>query len=121
LNLDGSDHLWGKAMTFAERLRELRQAAGLSEAKLARAAGVPFDTVHGYGLGRRTPSFPAVLQLAAALGVDCTAFAGCTFGPPPKGTRRPGRPPKGAARTPAKRQRSKEKAGPASVRSPAGP
>jgi transcriptional regulator with XRE-family HTH domain len=65
-------------MWFAERLRDLRQAAGLSEAKLARKVGVPFDTVHGYGLGRRTPSFPAVLKLAAALGVDCTAFCSTT-------------------------------------------
>lgn len=64
-------------MTFAERLRELRDAKGLSEAKLAEASGLPFGTVHVYALGRRKPSFAAVLKLARALGVDCTAFADC--------------------------------------------
>lgn len=64
-------------MTFAEKLRELRTAAELSEAGLADRSGVPFGTVHEYGLGRRKPSFAAVVKLAKALGVDCTAFAGC--------------------------------------------
>lgn len=66
-------------MTFAEKLRELRDAKGLSEAKLAELSGIPFGTVHEYGLGRgRKPSFPAVLKLAAALGVDCSAFSACS-------------------------------------------
>jgi transcriptional regulator with XRE-family HTH domain len=68
-------------MTFAEKLRRLRDAAGLSEAKLAREAGLTFASVHGYGLGRRTPSFPAVVQLARALGVSCEVFADCEMGP----------------------------------------
>lgn len=64
-------------MTFAEKLRELRDAKGISEAKLAEASGVPFGTVHEYGLGRRKPSFAAVVKLAKALGVTCEAFAEC--------------------------------------------
>ena len=64
-------------MTFSERLRELRDKAGLSEAKLAEAAGLSFASVHGYGLGRRKPSFWAVLKIARALGVSCEAFADC--------------------------------------------
>lgn len=64
-------------MTFSEKLRELRDAAGLSEAKLATASGVPFGTVHEYGLGRRKPSFAAVVKIAKALGVTCEAFAEC--------------------------------------------
>ena len=64
-------------MTFAEKLRELRDQAGLSEARLAKASGVPFGTVHDYGLGRRTPSFPAVVKLAKALGSTCETFADC--------------------------------------------
>jgi transcriptional regulator with XRE-family HTH domain len=64
-------------MKFAEKMRELRDAKGLSEAKLAEASGVPFGTIHEYGLGRRKPSFAAVVKIAKALGVDCTAFAGC--------------------------------------------
>src|SRR5438477_11953429 len=65
-------------MTFAERLRELRTAAGLSEAKLAAASGIPFGTVHVYTMGRRKPSFAAVLKIARALGVSCEAFAECS-------------------------------------------
>ncbi len=64
-------------MTFAEKLRELRDAAGLSEAKLAEASGVPFASLHEYGLGRRKPSFAAAVKIARALGVSCEAFADC--------------------------------------------
>jgi transcriptional regulator with XRE-family HTH domain len=64
-------------MTFAEKLRELRDAAGLSEAKLAQASGVSFASVHEYGLGRRKPSLAAAVKIARALGVSCEAFADC--------------------------------------------
>jgi transcriptional regulator with XRE-family HTH domain len=63
---------------FAQKLRQLRDQAGLSEAKLAKAAGLTFSSVHSYGLGGRSPSFAAVVRLAKALGVDCTAFADCS-------------------------------------------
>ena len=62
-------------MTFAEKLRELREAAGLSEAKLAKAAGVEFAAIREYAMSRRKPPFAAVLKLARALGVSCEAFA----------------------------------------------
>jgi transcriptional regulator with XRE-family HTH domain len=65
-------------MTFAAKLRELRDAAGLSEAKLAQASGVSFAALHDYGLSRRKPSFAAVVKIARALGVTCEAFADCT-------------------------------------------
>jgi transcriptional regulator with XRE-family HTH domain len=64
-------------MTFAERLRTLRDKAGLSEAKLAEKCGVSFAAIHDYGLGRRKPSFSAVVRLAQALGVTCEAFSDC--------------------------------------------
>jgi len=64
-------------MLFAEKLRQLREAAGLSEAKLAKASGVTFASIHGYGGGRRKPSFAAVVKIAQALGVTCEAFADC--------------------------------------------
>jgi transcriptional regulator with XRE-family HTH domain len=64
-------------MRFSERLRELRDAADLSEAKLAEASGLTFASIHSYGLGRRTPSFPAVVKIARALGTTCEAFADC--------------------------------------------
>ena len=64
-------------MTFAEKLRLLRDKAGLSEAKLAKAAGLPFATVHNYGLGRRKPSLAAGVKLAAALGKDSRIWDDC--------------------------------------------
>ena len=64
-------------MTFGERLKELRTAAGLSEAKLAELSGVSFGAVHNYGLGIRKPTFAYVVKLARALGTTCEAFAGC--------------------------------------------
>ena len=71
-------------MKFSEKLRQMRDEAGLSEAKLAAASGVSFASIHCYGLGSRLPSFAAVVKLAAALGVDCTAFADCEdIAPPP--------------------------------------
>jgi transcriptional regulator with XRE-family HTH domain len=67
-------------MTFADKLKELREkAGGVSEAALAEKSGVPFATIRNYAMGRRSPSFEAVLRLAAALGVTCEAFAGCEF------------------------------------------
>ena len=65
-------------MTFAEKMRELRDAKGLSEAKLALASGIAFGTLHNYALGIRPPSFGAVVRIAKALGTDCTAFAACS-------------------------------------------
>lgn len=64
-------------MTFPERLKELREAAGLSEAKLAAQSGVAPGTLHHYALGKRRPAFGAVVKIAKALGVTCEAFAAC--------------------------------------------
>ncbi len=70
-------------MRFADRLRQLRDEAGLSEAKLAKASGLTFGTLHAYGLGKRAPSFAAVVKIAAALNgvgglkVTCESFADC--------------------------------------------
>jgi transcriptional regulator with XRE-family HTH domain len=64
-------------MTFAEKLRQLREGAGLSEARLAKLSGVSFGAIHNYGLGIRKPTFAAVVNIARALGLTCEAFAGC--------------------------------------------
>ncbi len=79
-------------MKFTEKLRELREKAGLSEAKLAQASGLPFGTVHGYGLGARKPSLAAALRIAKALGVTCDAFADCEdlVGKPEEPEKKPG-------------------------------
>jgi transcriptional regulator with XRE-family HTH domain len=64
-------------MTFGAKLRELREGKELTREALASASGVPFGTIHGYEIGRRSPSLAVTVKLARALGVDCTAFAGC--------------------------------------------
>lgn len=81
--------LKGREMTFAEKLRALRDAAGLSEAKLAAASGVSFSAIHEYGLGRRNPSLESAVKLARALGVGVEVFADCVDDAPEKPARKP--------------------------------
>jgi transcriptional regulator with XRE-family HTH domain len=81
-------------MRFTEKLRQLRDRVGLSEARLAKASGVSFGAVHGYCIGTRQPSFGAVVRLARALGVSTAAFENCDdFAdeepPPPQDGRKP--------------------------------
>ena len=66
-------------MTFGERLRELRERAGLTQAAVWEASGMPRKTYLNYeqGLVAERVPFTAVVALAEALGVDCTAFADC--------------------------------------------
>jgi transcriptional regulator with XRE-family HTH domain len=66
------------AMTFREKLRELREAVGLSEAKLAKACGIPPGTLHNYCIGVRRPSLAAAAKIARALGTTCDVFAECS-------------------------------------------
>jgi len=65
-------------MLFAEKLRKLREGAGLSQEGLAQKGGFSVGNVRNYEQGRRLPSFPIVVKLAEALGVDCSAFSGCS-------------------------------------------
>jgi hypothetical protein len=62
-------------MKFHDKLRQLK--GEMSETALAKAAGLPYPSVHSYCLGRRMPTLPAALKLARALGVACEAFADC--------------------------------------------
>jgi transcriptional regulator with XRE-family HTH domain len=64
-------------MTFAQKLRQLRDTKGLSEARLSRESGIALGTLHSYGLGNRKPSLAAAVRIARALGVTCEAFADC--------------------------------------------
>lgn len=65
-------------MKFSEKLRELRDAAGLTQEQLAQKAGMSVGNVRNYEQGIRLPTFPAVVKLAAALAVTCEAFAECS-------------------------------------------
>lgn len=60
---------------IAGRLRELRTAAGLTQQELAERVGVKREAVARWEKGDQEPGWSYVLALAAALGVDCTAFA----------------------------------------------
>jgi transcriptional regulator with XRE-family HTH domain len=59
---------------FAERLRELRNRAGLTQEQLAERAGVKRDAVARWERGTREPSWSNVVALADALAVSTEAF-----------------------------------------------
>jgi transcriptional regulator with XRE-family HTH domain len=81
---------------FADRLRELREAAGLSQNALARRSGLSRQALSRLELGRNEPAWVSVQLLALALGLDCRAFADPGLRLPPAPTTRPrvGRPPR---------------------------
>lgn len=70
--------LYMRSVSLADRLRELREQAGKTQAQLAEAAGVPIGSLRGYEQGQREPQWRVLFNLAAALGVTCEAFADCS-------------------------------------------
>jgi transcriptional regulator with XRE-family HTH domain len=58
------------------RLKRLREAAGLSQAKLAAAAGVSPRTVQNWEYGKRTFDFESAWKLADVFGVTLDELAG---------------------------------------------
>lgn len=54
---------------FGARLRELREAAGLTQAAMADRAGTHFTTVSQAELDKRSVSFRLAIAFADALGV----------------------------------------------------
>ena len=59
---------------FGARLKELREAAGLSQKQLAEKSGLSQGGVAHWEKGIREPGWLAILALAKALDVDCKAF-----------------------------------------------
>lgn len=49
---------------------EIRRRSGLSQAELARRAGLPRSVVNAYARGRREPGADALARLAAAGGLE---------------------------------------------------
>lgn len=74
--------------TFGARLKRLREASGMSQAKLATAAGVPLGTLQGAEYDRREPLVSTAAKLAAALGVSLDALTGSKAAEKPKRTRK---------------------------------
>src|SRR5947209_812900 len=66
-------------MTFGDRLKQLRDGAGLSQSMLAAAAEIGLQTLKDYEGNRRGPSLEIAQRLAKALGETCLAFDGCEF------------------------------------------
>src|SRR5262249_13617606 len=65
-------------MKYGERLRQLREQAGLTQEQLAERSGVNLWTLRGYEQCRLEPSWKGAIALAAAaLGVAVEAFADC--------------------------------------------
>jgi transcriptional regulator with XRE-family HTH domain len=63
--------------TFGEQLRSLREKAGMTQAGLAEASGLPLGSIRNYEQGQREPYWQVVFRLAKALGTGCQAFADC--------------------------------------------
>jgi transcriptional regulator with XRE-family HTH domain len=61
-------------MPFNERLKSLREAAGLTQEKLARTADMSTSAVSKLEQGGIDPSWSTVQRLARALGVRVEAF-----------------------------------------------
>lgn len=59
---------------FGQRLKELREAAELSQSQLADKAGVAVRNIENWEQGLSEPRFSVVLRIAEALGVSCEAF-----------------------------------------------
>lgn len=60
---------------FNERLKALRESAGLTQEGLARAAGVSVSTVSKLEQLGQDPAWSTVVKIAAGLGVSVEAFA----------------------------------------------
>lgn len=78
--------------TVGARLRQLREAAGLSQKGLADAAGVPVRTVQNVEQGKCWPTFPVAVAIVRALGVSLDSLAEAPSGGVPE--RKMGRRPK---------------------------
>jgi transcriptional regulator with XRE-family HTH domain len=61
---------------MSHRLKMLREAAGMTQAALAAAAGVSVRSYQQWEQGVRTPLFDAAARIAQALGVSLDELAG---------------------------------------------
>jgi transcriptional regulator with XRE-family HTH domain len=61
--------------TFGERLKAARERAGLSQAGLAEASGVPVGNIRDYEQARREPLVGKAAKLARALGISLDLLA----------------------------------------------
>ncbi len=86
-----------KKVQLGNRIRELREAAGLGRQQLADGAGFSVRAVIQWELGDREPGWFNMLALAEALDVPVTAFL---QEPAPRPPAARGRPTRAAAQQP---------------------
>jgi transcriptional regulator with XRE-family HTH domain len=60
--------------TFGEVLKDLRTAAGWTQAQLAEHSSVPLGTIRDYEQGKRDPLLSSAQKLARALGRSLDVF-----------------------------------------------
>ena len=61
---------------FGARLKAIREGKGWTQRQLEEGADVHANSIANLERSEQEPNWPLVLKLAAALGVDCTAFSG---------------------------------------------
>lgn len=61
-------------MSVGKRLRAAREAAGMTQAEVAKRLGVSESSIRLYELGKRQPNDEILERIAAAVGVDPQAF-----------------------------------------------
>jgi transcriptional regulator with XRE-family HTH domain len=95
---------------FAVKLRELREAAGLTQVQLAERAGLHLHSLTKLEHGEREPAWSTVLELARALGVEVGVFALSPSAEPPiaPDPKPRGRPAKAAGPGPADKPAAKK-------------
>lgn len=69
--------------SFAARLRQLREEAGISQYELARRSGLTNQSISLLEKGDREPTWDTVRKLARGLGVSVAAFDVEDEPPPP--------------------------------------
>lgn len=74
--------------TFGEKLKEARQAAGMTQAELAEQSGIPLGTIREYEQSKREPLLSKAGKLAGALKLSMESLL--PDAPAPKGKRSAG-------------------------------
>ena len=66
--------------TVGQRLKRLREQAGLTQKQVADAAKMPLGTLRNWEQGLRTPPFVHMARILRSLGVEADVFADCVEG-----------------------------------------
>lgn len=94
-----------KAEWFGPRLRELREAAGLTQVELGQLAGIVGSQINKLELGVNQPTLATAMALAAGLGVDMNTLVAAAQ----KKTKPPAAKATADVEAPGKRKKSKGK------------